>query len=99
MTPSKFYRVTALLALVPSAVSWALPLVPANLVPNYPEVPWKERCLYSGSAAKKVIKRDGYPTGCNHGPSERSCWKGDYNVDTDMDLEWPTTGVVRKVSC
>jgi hypothetical protein len=99
MTLSTFSRVTALLALVPSAVSWTLPLAPANVVPNYPVVPWKERGLYSGSAAKKVIERDGYSTGCNHGPAARSCWKGDYNVDTDMDLEWPTTGVLRKVKC
>jgi hypothetical protein len=69
MTLSTFSRVTALLALVPSAVSWTLPLAPANVVPNYPVVPWKERGLYSGSAAKKVIERDGYSTGCNHGPA------------------------------
>jgi hypothetical protein len=97
MAPSVFSRVTALLALVPSVVSWTLPLAPANNVPNYPEVPWKMRGLYSGSAAKDVVERDGYPTYCNHGPAARSCWKGDYNVDTDMDLEWPTTGILRKV--
>jgi len=96
MTLSIFSRVTALLALVPSAVSWTLPLAPANVVPNYPVVPWRERGLYSGSAAKNVIKRDGYSTGCNHGPAARSCWKGGLNIDTDMDLEWPTTGVLRK---
>ena len=89
---------TTLLALVPS-VAWALPGASGNGAPFGLNVPWKERGLYSGSAPKSVARRDdGYPTGCNHGPAARSCWKGNYNVDTDMDLEWPTTGVVRKVS-
>lgn len=42
-------------------------------------------------------KRDGYPTGCTNGPSSRSCWNGDFNIDTDMDEHWPDTGKVRKV--
>lgn len=42
-------------------------------------------------------KRDGYPTGCTNGPSSRSCWKGDFNIDTDMDEHWPDTGKVVKV--
>jgi hypothetical protein len=89
---------TALLALVPS-VTWALPSASGNGAPFGLDVPWKERGLYSSSAPKSVAKRDdGYPTGCNHGPAARSCWKDNYNIDTDMDLEWPTTGVVRKVS-
>ena len=89
---STIAKATALLALLPSA-TWALPGA-------YLDVPWKKSGLFSGSAAKVITKRDdGYPTGCNHGPAARSCWKDNYNVDTDMDLEWPTTGVVRKVSC
>jgi hypothetical protein len=92
MMLSTIAKATVLLALLPSATR-ALP--GAHL-----DVPWKKSGLFSGSAAKAVIKRDsGYPTGCNHGPATRSCWKDNYNVDTDMDLEWPTTGVLRKVSC
>lgn len=87
------------LALVPSATR-ALPSAADVDAPSGLSVPWKERGLYSGSVPKSAAKRDdGYPTGCNHGPATRSCWKDNYNVDTDMDLEWPTTGVVRKVSC
>lgn len=89
----------ALLALVPSVASLTLPYTSIDSAPAHLEVPWKEGGLYSGSSAKIVARRDdGYPTGCNHGPAARSCWKDNYNVDTDMDLEWPTTGVVRKVS-
>lgn len=95
---STLAKATALLSLLPSTASWTLPYASNNGKPAHLEVPWKERGLYSGSAAKVITKRDdGYPTGCNHGPAARSCWKDNYNVDTDMDLEWPTTGVVRKV--
>lgn len=92
-------QATALLAVLPSAGSWTLPRASTISASSTLEVPWKERGLYSGSVAKSAAKRDGatYPKGCNHGPAARSCWKGQYNVDTDMDLEWPTTGVVRKV--
>ncbi|KAH7406828.1 multicopper oxidase-domain-containing protein [Phaeosphaeria sp. MPI-PUGE-AT-0046c] len=41
-------------------------------------------------------RRDGYPTGCTNGPSSRSCWSGDFNIDTDMDEHWPDTGKVVK---
>lgn len=92
-------KATALLAVLPSAASWTLPQASRHSAPSQLEVPWKERGLYSGSAAKSAARRDddGYSTGCNHGPVARSCWKDQYNIDTDMDLEWPTTGVVRKV--
>ena len=98
---TSIFKVTALLALVPTATSWALPGVQKDIsAPSGLKVPWKERGLYSGSAARSVAKRDngGYSTGCNHGPAARSCWKGNYNIDTDMDLEWPTTGNVVKVN-
>jgi hypothetical protein len=63
---------------------------PAYLTPR---VPWKESGLWDHK------KRDGYPTGdaCNHGPSSRGCWHGDYNIDTDMDDRWPETGKTVKV--
>ncbi|KAF2033923.1 hypothetical protein EK21DRAFT_97740 [Setomelanomma holmii] len=50
-----------------------------------PRVPWKETGLSSHQ------KRD-YPTSCTHGPSSRGCWNGNFNIDTDMDLQWPDTG-------
>lgn len=57
-----------------------------------PRVPWKDTGLWEHQ------KRDGYPTGgCNHGPSSRGCWKGDFDIDTDMDEHWPDTGKVVKV--
>lgn len=92
-------KVTALLAVLPSAGSWTLPRASRSSASSPLEVPWKEIGLYSGTVAKSAAKRDGasYSAGCNHGPAARSCWKDQYNVDTDMDLEWPTTGVVRKV--
>lgn len=93
-------KATVLLAIVPSVASLTLPHTLIKGASSHLEVPWKERGLYSGSVARSITKKDeGYPTGCNHGPAARSCWKDNYNVDTDMDLEWPTTGVVRKVSC
>lgn len=98
---SSIVKATAILALVRTATSWALPGTFNHDAPASLKVPWKERGLYSGSAVKSVAKRDekGYSTGCNHGPAARSCWKDNYNVDTDMDLEWPTTGNVVKASC
>ncbi|KAF1364497.1 laccase [Lizonia empirigonia] len=95
---SSIIKATAILALVRTATSWALPGTFNHDAPAGLKVPWKERGLYSGSAVKSVAKRDekGYSTGCNHGPAARSCWKDNYDVDTDMDLEWPTTGNVVK---
>ncbi|KAF2203973.1 putative multicopper oxidase, type 1 [Delitschia confertaspora ATCC 74209] len=29
---------------------------------------------------------------CTNGPSTRSCWSNGYNVATDFDAKWPTTG-------
>jgi hypothetical protein len=94
-------KATALLALVPTVTSGALPSTSINPdIPSGLNAPGKERGLYSRSAARSNAKRDdgGYPTSCNHRPAARSCWKDNYNVDTDMDLEWPTTGRVVKVS-
>lgn len=88
-------KATALLGLVPSATSWALPGTSNdNYAPSSPEVPWKAKGLYSATKRND----DGYSSGCNHGPAARSCWKDNYNVDTDMDLEWPETGKTVKVS-
>jgi hypothetical protein len=58
-----------------------------------PRVPWKDTGLWDHN------KRDGYPTGdaCNHGPSSRGCWHGDFDIDTDMDEHWPDTGKTVKV--
>jgi hypothetical protein len=61
-----------------------------------PRVPWKDTGLWSHSPDKR---QDGYPTsGCNHGPSSRGCWQGDFDIDTDMDESWPNTGKIVKVS-
>ncbi|CAL3968634.1 unnamed protein product [Diplocarpon coronariae] len=29
---------------------------------------------------------------CQHGPASRSCWGGDFTVETDSEARWPTTG-------
>jgi hypothetical protein len=35
-------------------------------------------------------------TACTvNGPLTRNCWPGEYNIQTDFDLRWPNTGVVR----
>lgn len=85
--PSNIARATALLlaSFVSSVTSAAVPV--EHLTPR---VPWKDSGISSG-------KRD-YPTGCSHGPSSRGCWEGEYDIDTDMDIHWPDTGVVRKVN-
>jgi hypothetical protein len=48
------------------------------------EVPWKRSGL-------DTVERRNYDT-CSNGPASRACWQGDFNIDTDMDLEWPDTG-------
>lgn len=34
---------------------------------------------------------------CENTATSRNCW-GEYNIDTDYDQTWPTTGVTREVS-
>lgn len=34
---------------------------------------------------------------CENAATSRNCW-GQYNIDTDYDQTWPTTGVTREVS-
>jgi len=29
---------------------------------------------------------------CTNGPNSRNCWSGGYDIDTDFDTAWPTTG-------
>ena len=89
---------TALLALVPSTASRELPRASDNGIPAHLEIR-EERSVYSGPVARNTAKRDENSIGCKHGPTARSCWNDNYNIDTDMDLEWPTTGIVRKVGC
>jgi hypothetical protein len=76
---------TVLGLLLPSVTSFAVPA--ERFAPRVPEVPWKENGLWSGHK-----RRDSYNTSCNHGPQSRGCWSGGYSIDTDMDLQWPTTG-------
>jgi hypothetical protein len=57
-----------------------------------PEVPWKESGIWAGRK-----RQNGYDTGCNYGPQSRGCWTGEFNIDTDMDLNWPNTGKTVKV--
>lgn len=61
-----------------------------------PRVPWKETGLWNHTPNKR---QEGYPTsgGCNHGPSSRGCWHGEFDINTDMDESWPNTGKVVKV--
>ena len=77
--------VTALGLLLPTVTSFVVPH--KSLAPRTPEVPWKNTGLFSGHS-----KRQGYETACNHGPESRGCWIDDFNIDTDMDVEWPDTG-------
>jgi hypothetical protein len=86
MVASMFKVATALGLLLPFVASLTVPSV-EYLTPRVPEVPWKETGLWSGHQ-----KRDGYKTNCNHGPTSRGCWNGDFDIDTDMDLHWPNTG-------
>jgi len=75
--------------LLPSVASFAVPAT--ELTPRTLEVPWKKSGLYSGRKRRRM-RRDDYNTGCNHGPESRGCWTGDFDIDTDMDEEWPNTG-------
>lgn len=34
---------------------------------------------------------------CNT-PSNRACWSTGFNINTDVEVSWPTTGVTRTVS-
>lgn len=77
--------VTALGLLLPTVTSVALSY--EDRAPKTPPVPWKDTGLFSGH-----VHRSGYPTSCNNGPQSRDCWYDDFNIDTDMDLEWPDTG-------
>ncbi|KAF1942947.1 laccase [Clathrospora elynae] len=76
---------TLLSLFLPSVASFAVPAQP--LTPKSLEVPWKKTGIWSGQQ-----KRQGYQTGCSHGPQSRGCWSGGFSIDTDMDLEWPNTG-------
>lgn len=76
---------TAVGLLLPIVSSFAVPA--ERLTPRVPEVPWKETGLFSGHN-----RRDDYETSCNHGPQSRGCWDGEFSIDTDMDVSWPTTG-------
>ncbi|KAG9376047.1 Laccase [Pyrenophora tritici-repentis] len=79
-------RVGTLLALLlPSAVSFVVPSTEVR--PRNLEVPWKKTGLYSGHRRR----RDGSIASCNYGPQTRGCW-GDFDIDTNMDEEWPDTG-------
>jgi hypothetical protein len=79
-------------------VALLCPLVTPLGVPSSemlrPSVPWKESGLWSHQK-----RQDSYPTGggCSNGPTSRGCWNGDFNIDTDMDEQWPDTGKVVKV--
>ena len=77
--------VAALGLLLPTVTSVALSY--EDRTHKTPPVPWKDTGLFSGR-----VSRSGYPTSCNNGPQSRDCWYGDFNIDTDMDLEWPDTG-------
>jgi hypothetical protein len=98
-------RVATVLGLLLPSVTCLF--VPAErFTPRVPEVPWKERGLWSGHRSGHR-RRDGYNTisynttsynttsyntTCNHGPQSRGCWSDGYSIDTDMDLAWPDTG-------
>jgi hypothetical protein len=77
--------ITAFGLLLPTVTSVALTY--EERTPKTPPVPWKDTGLFSGR-----VSRSGYPTACNNGPQSRDCWYDDFNIDTDMDLEWPDTG-------
>lgn len=80
---SSITRATALLVwLLPSVIAFTLPAEPLR-----PRVPWAKTGIYDG-----YKRRNGYPTSCSHGTSSRGCWHGDFDIDTDMDIHWPTTG-------
>ncbi|KAK1907109.1 hypothetical protein P3342_006297 [Pyrenophora teres f. teres] len=85
MVPSASRVITLLGLLLPSVVSFVVPATEVGA--RKLEVPWKKTGLYSGYRKRK----DGHFAGCNHGPQTRGCW-GDFDIDTDMDEEWPDTG-------
>ncbi|RMZ73074.1 copper ion binding [Pyrenophora seminiperda CCB06] len=86
MVPSTSRVVVFLALLLPTIVSIAVPVTEA--APQKLDVPWKKSGLYSGYRRR----RDGYNTGCNHGPETRGCWPNGFDIDTDMNKEWPDTG-------
>ena len=53
-----------------------------------PDGPWKHS---EGGIASPYPRPQYDYKNCEHGPKSRACW-GDLHVDTDMDLQWPTTG-------
>jgi hypothetical protein len=73
--------------LCPTVLSAVLPS--DHLVP---EVPWKR----NGLPLRRT--EDGYNTGSKHGPNSRGAWDGEYDISTDYDLKWPTTGKTVKVT-
>jgi len=87
MVFSVFKVATIAALLCPLASSFILPARPLT-----PRVPWAKDGLWDSH------QRRDYPTsgGCNHGPSSRGCWHGDFSIDTDMDEHWPDTGKVVK---
>lgn len=44
--------------------------------------------LAGGASLPEVEKR----AGCTNGPTSRNCWSDGFDINTDADLSWPTTG-------
>lgn len=95
---AKAVGVAALLC--PSVLAIAVPSEPLGR--RTPEVPWKKSGVSDTWRQKRhdnfVDRPIGKRTNNVNSPSSRDCWDGHYNIDTDMDLEWPDTGKTVNVS-
>jgi hypothetical protein len=100
-----YFTFTMLLSIAKAAALTILlcPLVTPLRLPSTdiltPRVPWKEHGLWDHKRRTDYGNSTGNSTSgdCNHGPKSRGCWHGEFDIDTDMDLQWPNTGKVVKV--
>ena len=49
--------------------------------------------------AKSVVQRNGVSDyECSNGPSSRHCWDKQFDINTDVEKDWPKTGDTVQVS-
>ncbi|KAB8337263.1 hypothetical protein FH972_021565 [Carpinus fangiana] len=63
---------------------------------------WGEHDTQLHSAAKRDVSTSSTRVAdpaCSNSPSTRSCWSQGFNVATDFDAKWPTTGKTVSVHC
>lgn len=87
------YLSLSVLAFVSSVlVPTATALPPSRTTPQAA----KRHAVEALPAYNPVQQRDTNPS-CTNGPTSRGCWGGGFDINTDSETSWPTTGKTRSV--